>query len=266
MTALRFPFGQPITAVRQTDRSPKRVFVLGVYASAVHARWLGPDSKLLVNALAVASEPCIFWTGIGAAEIIRAIDVPEEAGSLVPASPTLNGPSGRTLDGHYLSPLGLTRADAWLCDLLPESRLNAKQVAALTRAGYPALAKRGVVPAVDLEAAAVPVEFLTSTRPAEILAEIAEAKPDVLVTLGDQAIKDFVGTHAGISERSLREFGADPGSYGRFHPITLGGRTMKLLPLVHPRQAGALGAASPAWTKLHAEWVSTIAPGLISLR
>jgi hypothetical protein len=35
-----FASGQPILDVVQTDRSPKRVFVLGVYASAVHARWV----------------------------------------------------------------------------------------------------------------------------------------------------------------------------------------------------------------------------------
>lgn len=263
MTTLHFPFGQPITAVRQTDCTQKRVFVLGVYASAVHARWLSPDRKPLVNALAVASEPCIFWTGTRAAEIISAIFVPREAGYLVPANEALNGPSGRVLDGLYLSPLGLTRSEAWLCDLLPESRLNSKQVAALKRAGYPELVKRGLVPAVDFKAATVPIEFLSSTRPAEILAEIAEAQPDVLITLGDQPIRDFVSKHAGILQRSVREFGANPLRYGRLHPITLGGRTMQLLPLVHPRQAGALGSASPAWTKAHAKWVADVARGVL---
>lgn len=264
MAMLTFPFGQPITAVRQTDRTRKRVFILGVYASAVHARWLGVDGKPLVNALAVASEPCIFWTGIGAAEIISAIPVRPEAGSLVPASASLNGPSGKILNSHYLAPLGLTRADSWLCDLLPESRLNGKQVAALTRARYPELAKQGLVPEVDLAAAAVRDDFLTNERPAEILAEIAEAQPDILVTLGDQPLKDFIGVQAGIAKRSLRAFGDDPAHYGRLYPITLGGRALKLLPLVHPRQAGALGAASPAWTKLHKGWVAQVAPGLLA--
>jgi hypothetical protein len=37
-----FPFGQPIFPLVQKDRSKKRVFVLGVYASAVHARWVWP--------------------------------------------------------------------------------------------------------------------------------------------------------------------------------------------------------------------------------
>jgi len=34
-----FPFGEKVREVEQKDRSPKQVFILGVYASAVHAKW-----------------------------------------------------------------------------------------------------------------------------------------------------------------------------------------------------------------------------------
>ena len=34
-----FPFGETVKPLAQLDRTPKKVFVLGVYASAVHARW-----------------------------------------------------------------------------------------------------------------------------------------------------------------------------------------------------------------------------------
>jgi hypothetical protein len=37
----RFPFGEVVRPVVQQDRRAKSVFVLGVYASAVHARWPG---------------------------------------------------------------------------------------------------------------------------------------------------------------------------------------------------------------------------------
>jgi hypothetical protein len=40
-TPFAFPFGQPVVPVIQQDRSPKKVFILGVYASAVHARRIG---------------------------------------------------------------------------------------------------------------------------------------------------------------------------------------------------------------------------------
>ena len=34
-----FPFGQPVRVLVQQGRTPERVIVLGVYTSAVHARW-----------------------------------------------------------------------------------------------------------------------------------------------------------------------------------------------------------------------------------
>lgn len=90
-----YPFGSKLSPVVQVDRSLKRVFVLGVYASAVHAKWIGPDGRQLVQALAVASEPVIFWDGSGADKIIDAIPVPEAAGHLEPADAKFNGPSVR---------------------------------------------------------------------------------------------------------------------------------------------------------------------------
>ena len=116
-----YPFGEIVHPLVQQDRTPKKVFVLGVYASAVHARWkIG--SKTICPAMAVASEPRIFWDGNPeeAAEIISRIHLPEGLGTLEPAGSHLNGPSAKVLDEHILAPLGFTRKDAWLCDLLPE--------------------------------------------------------------------------------------------------------------------------------------------------
>lgn len=62
MEDYRFPFGERLHRLVQEDRTPKKVFVLGVYASAVHARWM-KDGKVECPALAVASEPRIFWDG-----------------------------------------------------------------------------------------------------------------------------------------------------------------------------------------------------------
>jgi hypothetical protein len=97
-----YPFGSKLSALVQIDRSPKKVFVLGVYASAVHAKWIGPTGRLLVRALAVASEPVIFWDGSGVDAIVEAISVPKAAGQLQPADPKFNGPSGRSLDDDFL--------------------------------------------------------------------------------------------------------------------------------------------------------------------
>lgn len=59
-----------------TDRPPRvpradaEVFVLGVYASALHVRWQRPDGAVMVQALAVDDEPEVFWDGADAAERI----------------------------------------------------------------------------------------------------------------------------------------------------------------------------------------------------
>ena len=73
----QYPFGQVVHPLRQQDRTPKKIFVLGVYASAVHARWKR-NGKTECSALAVASEPRIFWDGNieEAKEIIRKISIP----------------------------------------------------------------------------------------------------------------------------------------------------------------------------------------------
>lgn len=77
-----FPFGQEVQKVVQEERSSKRVFVLGVYASAVHARWVNLQGKTLIKAMAVASEPYIFWRGDNAEERIREIQIPYQLGKL----------------------------------------------------------------------------------------------------------------------------------------------------------------------------------------
>ena len=122
-----FPFGQQVHRVEQQDRTQKRVFVLGVYASAVHAQWISKENKTKVKAFAVASEPYIFWRGDQADEIIERIDIPEPLGKLIPANQQYNGPSGIALDELILEPLGFTRAEAWLCDLIPYSCVNPNQ-------------------------------------------------------------------------------------------------------------------------------------------
>ncbi|NOY78628.1 MAG: hypothetical protein GXO76_12235, partial [Calditrichaeota bacterium] len=80
-----FPFGKEVQRVEQVERSFKKIFVLGVYASAVHARWVDKESKTVVKALAVASEPYIFWRGENTEEIISTIQIPYQLGKLLPA-------------------------------------------------------------------------------------------------------------------------------------------------------------------------------------
>ncbi len=248
-----FPFGQPLVPVIQKDRSPKKVFILGVYASAVHAKWRDKYGTVLVQALAVASEPHIFWRGDGCEEIINGISIPREAGILEPAQPKFNGPSGKTLDEKYLEPLGLSREDAWLSDLLPSSRINPNQRKALNKHYQP------LVDQLSLPECTIP-NFSSSElrkqkeRHLEILEEIEESKCDTIVLLGDLPIKYWLAFFSDY--RKLSDFGETPNSYGKLHKMEISGTGYNVLPLVHPRQAGRLGRSSKKWTELHAGWIS----------
>ena len=254
-----FPFGQPVRRVIQADRAPKRVFVLGVYASAVHARWCDVKGKQIVQALGVAPEPYIFWRGEGAEDIIATIDVPKEAGHLEPADRTYNGPSGRSLDEDFLQPLGLTRADAWLCDLAPYSCMGNSQAHA-TRKHYEPRIERHALPLVNWPD--VPAKFTDAARREEIAEELLESSAEVLITLGDKPLKYFAAAFG--SKRALRLYGKDDYRYGRLHELEIHGCSLRLLPLVHPRQAAGLGRYDKDWKALHNAWANTIAAQLRS--
>ena len=248
----RFPFGQPLRPVVQTDRRPKQVFVLGVYASAVHARWIGADGKDVVKALAVASEPRIFWRGEDAGAIISQIAIPPAVGRLVPADPQFNGPSGIALDELFLGPLGLRREDAWLCDLVPHSCVSGSQQAAIARAYAPLVEEHGLPTACIPP---VPGRLADQARREAILAEIRESKAQTLVLLGDQPIRWFL-RHFDDRWGKLADFPA----YGEKHPVKLDGLALEVLPLAHPRQVAQLGKSSQRWFEQHRAWVQSICP------
>lgn len=249
-----FPFGQPVYNVIQTDRAPKSVFILGVYASAVHAQWIGVNQKTTITALAVASEPYNFWRGDNAESIIRQITIPQPLGTLVSAK-EYNGPSGIALDDLILKPLGITRTDAWLCDLVPHSCMNPSQEEAIKRAYLPVAQKYALpIPTVPL----VPKVLADEERRASISSEIHESGAGVLILLGDKPIQWFLSYFDNHWEK-LADFGHDNQSYGRLHNMSVGGKVIKVLPLAHPRQIAELGLSSAIWTNAHNTWIKQTA-------
>ena len=250
-----FPFGEVVHKVVQLDRTPKKVFVLGVYASAVHATWSGGEVPRTVT-LAVASEPRIFWDGNPeeAAEIINRIKVPEGLGKLEPADNKYNGPSAKILDEQILAPLGYSRKDAWLCDLLPETRLNDNQINAL-KDTYEIVREEYGLNEVTIPEC--PNQYCDSERCQEILAEIEESQADLLILLGDAPIKQFLKKVAKVPYSSLNQYVKLYG-YGNATDVLLNDHTIKVLPFAHPRQIGALGYHSQDWYKKHQEWEKSL--------
>lgn len=250
-----FPFGQVLTKVHQMETSPnKEVFVIGVYASAVHAKWIDCKGKIKVQALAVASEPEIFWKGEGVEDIISSIKIPNELGRLEPANDNLNGPSGKALDNLFLTPLNFNRGKAWLCDLLPESRQNLGQLAVLKKYYTEEIIKK-----FNLSNANVPVfderEMMNNSteRHLEILAELEASGAKTIILLGDLPIKWFL--HYFDKRTKLSQFGDSLETYGQRHNIQINGVMYSVIPLCHPRNAARLGAHSAKWADLHDKWV-----------
>lgn len=246
-----FPFGQPLHKVVQLDQSPKKVFVLGVYASAVHAQWNGPDGKIKVRALAVASEPYIFWKGDDADKIIKGIEIHKDLGNLVPAAANLNGPSGITLDSQYLYPLGYSRNDAWLCDLLPYSRLNPNQKKAIEEK-YNTLSAKYNLPICNIPPLSKN-DLDNTERIQEILTELQRSEASTIILLGDLPIKHFLSHYSKYTK--LSDFTSKSNSYGKNVEIKIEGKIYQVFPLVHPRQAGNLGFSSKDWSENHNNWV-----------
>jgi len=246
-----FPFGQELRPLVQENKSPKKVFVLGVYASAVHARWKR-DGQIICQALAVASEPRIFWDGNEdeAAEIISKISVPAELGYLEPAGKQLNGPSAKVLDDNILAPLGFSRGDAWLCDCLPETRINPSQAKAIKEKYNPLIEEYHLTP---VTIPARPSAFCDKARSLEITAELFQSKAPLLVLLGDIPIAQYLKKAADVPYSTLGEY-VNMYGYGTKTDVVINGKKIQVLPLAHPRQIGALGAHSEKWFLVHKEW------------
>ena len=291
-----FSFGQPVERVAQADRGRKRVFVLvplhrgydclkintldsvrrslpssqpvkitvqkvlGVYASAVHARWDDTNGNRRVHTRSVSRRsPPIFWRGDAVEDIISRIDVPAEAGRLqARGGDRFNGPSGRSLDEHFLEPLGLSRDDAWLCDLVPYSCMNTGQADAISRCYAPLVERLGLSP-VDWPVR--PSKCTDAARRKEIAAELRESAPSLVVTLGNEPLKWFAAEVLG-APATLAACRTDEQTYGAVHDVDFEGRSLGLLPLGHPRQAAGLGPHSVCWKLLHQTWIRQWAPAL----
>jgi hypothetical protein len=122
---------------------------------------------------------------------------------------------------------------------VPQSCANEKQQLAIHRAYCPLVQAYGLPPASTQP---VPKSLADAARRKAILGELRQSEAKILVLLGDQPIKWFLH-HFDNRRRRLSDF--QP--YGALHDVAVDGLKLKVLPLVHPRQAAQLGRSSPEW-------------------
>ncbi len=251
----QYPFGEVSNLLVQQDRSPKKVFVLGVYASAVRARWV-KNGEVVCDALPVADEPRLFWDGNEdeEREIISRVRIPEALGVLEPLGNHVNGPSSKVLDEDILAPLGFTRDDAWLCDCLNEARLYPSEAKDIRDKYNPLIREYDLN---DVTIRKRPVVFCDDARAREIAQEIVESQAELLILLGDIAIGQFLYKASKTPYRSLQDYCEEFG-YGERTEVTIRDKKIEVLPIAHPRQIGIYGAYNEKWHRAHMEWEKKI--------
>ena len=95
-----------------------------------------------------------------------------------------------------------------------------------------------------------PTSFCDHKRAEEITAELMESQAELLILLGDIPIAQYLKKVANIPYSTLGEY-VDLYSYGNITETVINGKIVKVLPLAHPRQIGALGAHSEKWCQAH---------------
>ena len=224
---------------------------MGAYPSAIHVRWVPPKWTGFkpISAIAVENEPTVFWEGADADERVRVWKERyfEPAwGEVTPAK--LNGPSGTWLTANVRGPLREAGAGRhFVTDCLTTYRLSTGAASRLADT-YELFVRQSVgLESADLQGhpteAQIVREALQFHAP-RITKQIEAARPGVVVTLGNAASRV---THAlGDTEGSAT---LRPDVYGDAFEITLSGRRLRWVALVHP-------ATPQVWQERHQTWLN----------
>jgi uracil-DNA glycosylase len=247
-----FPFGRPLTPRKPSASEPRRVFVLGASPSALHVEWTPPAPFEPIAALAVDNEPTHFWTGDDEAAQVSAwvtrVGWRPEWGTVKPAG-ALNGSSGKWLDEKVLAPLAVTRAECWFTDCLDTYRFSRGQQDVVTSRYQPFAARHGLAwPGVPAALAHHSEDELFNEARSQLqrlVNELTAAKPQLVVTLGNAALRVFARI-IGKEEPDTLEPNKE---YGTAQGVTVAGRPATWLPLIHP------GQRSKEWLRAHGRWV-----------
>ncbi len=289
-----FPFGRPNTVRPARVAARPEVVVIGVYPSAWHVAWRAPEERRsrapasgpaprsgAVAALAVDVEPTVFWDGDADDFGERLLHWKEQVGfvegrhgSISPKSPSTNGSSGEKVVKNYLSPLGIDALRATFTDVYPVFLIKSSAAARreqgnAIRDEYDSIAERMGTPRCSLppRIASHRLPLLAaSTFGHRLVADLSAAAAPLVITLGREVWDTLLAISA-LNARPPRDRFEDLyTAYGSVGSLTVDGREVVWLPLVHP---GLLkGKADPdadvpsgkrtggGWMTLHARWAA----------
>lgn len=269
--------------------------MVGVYPSAWHVAWTAPSDLVAtgstgsVAALAVDVEPTVFWDGntddFGErlARWKRDVGFVEgKHGFVSPVSPSTNGSSGEKVVAHYLTPLGISPTRVSFTDVYPVFLIKASRSAATrSRTGkarreqgdairdeYDRIADRlGVSPCslpARIPKARLP-GLAASTFRERLVADLSAAEAPLVITLGEEVWATLLAIPALRARPPQDSFSMLYGSaYGSAGRITVNGREVTWLPLVHPgllkgnleleADVSAGPRTAKGWATLHGRW------------
>lgn len=246
-----FPFGRPSVRCEPRRVSGAQALVLGVYPSALHIRWRHPRQR--IAALAVAREPWPFWAGEDEAERVdrwrHDVGWRPEWGTAEPAG-HVNGYSGRVVRERVLRPLGIEPDQVWMTDVLPFFHVHrtARGQGEAMSTRYDPVARTHGLPVHRLPRrprADQLVRRAVDDEATRIRDEVIESSTPLLITLGNEAL----AVAAQVLGGDLPDRLTADGEYGRRHRATVNGKSVEVLPLVHPGQRGT------HWRQTHDQWV-----------
>lgn len=260
MTSFTFPFGKPVLPCAPSITGPRPVFTLGAYPSALHIRWQLPVSSLKesrgIRAVAVDNEPEVFWDGNGEEALLRKW---KESVGWNPAwgecSPVghLNGSSGKWVNESVLKPLGISREEVWLTDCLTTYRLS-KNLKLRLGDTYQAFSNQiKALPPYHLpphpSENAIVREAIASQKN-RLLEELQQAKPELVITLGNAALRVLRDLAAPVTGTLPQKLSAEAEVYGKRHQVRISHLgTVAWLPLAHPGARGKYQEIHDQWTR-----------------
>jgi hypothetical protein len=249
-----FPFGRPVMPVAPRKSKANEAFVLGAYPSALHVNWT-PRGSQNIQALPVDNEPSPFWTGGDAALRFERwrqdVSWDDSWGSVCVAHERFNGSSGRIFGDKVLAPLGISIDGAYISDCLNLYHMSAGVKKRLDTDIGDALEKLGRAGSGLLSHPSENqiVKGALTSHCTRIAAELEEAKPKVVITLGNAALRVLGSV---IGRPAMQKLKHDNSDYGKPIPVSFAGHAIMWYPLCHP------GQRDPRYLLAHGGWADEV--------